>query len=203
MIRQATAQVSSLYGAIQVIDDQYQAAARSIVESKSNKISKSMCDGFQTLHRRTEQVLYDLMNFVDISIDRKPKPGAAKDVVHRYHEAVIEAVMADENPLQVLKCQEVKEVLQSWRQWRNEWAKREENAKLQRKGEGIKAFLKMPTLIRKIKEAIEEADTIARSGTQVYMLRRETEQEMMERMDQDLAEKRRNWIQAHHNLSEA
>lgn len=120
------------------------------------------------LHKRTENILVQLLDFFRITIDSAKRKGEA---THRYHAAILEAFRHPGNPLRdVLGAGQAQDILWSWKRWRNKWVKREEDAEMEAAEDMKRVGLEMPVLLKTMREAVSVANGIARRGEQVVRM---------------------------------
>ncbi len=159
--------IRELHVAINSVEEQYEEALAKIAALDTRTVPMSLTDDFKVLHRRVETVLHHLASFFKIPVDGIV--GASANSKHRYHENVIQVFRYKDNPLTpILGRRDIQEILFAWKKWRNQWGNRGPHDEITCIDEGNTAFVKMPDLIRRLREAVSEANNIARHGVQVY-----------------------------------
>lgn len=158
--------IRHLHFTVNSVEEQYEKTLANITALDTRTLSKPMADNFKILHKRTENVLHQLADFFKIPVDAIT--GTTGNSKHRYHEIVIRVFKYRDNPLTpILGCREVQDILFAWKKWRNKWATRDLDSEVESVDEGNTGFTRMPKLIQKLREAISEANSIARHGVQV------------------------------------
>lgn len=159
--------IRQLHFAVNSVEEQYEDALALIEGLNIPILPKPVAGDFKVLHQRTETVLHHLADFFKISVDGVI--GASADAKHRYHETLIHVFQYKDNPLTpILGCRHIQEILFAWKKWRNQWVYRKPHDEIESIDKGNKAFFKIPDLIRSLREAVSEANSIARHGVQVY-----------------------------------
>lgn len=167
--------IRHLHFTVNSVEEQYEKTLANMTALDTGTLPKPMADDFKLLHKRTEMVLHQLADFFKIPIDAIT--GTTGNSKHRYHEVVIHVFKYSDNPLTpILGCRDVQEILFAWKNWRNKWAAPDPDLKVESVDEGNSAFTRMPKLVQKLREAISEANSIARHGVQVIRGERGKEQ---------------------------
>jgi len=135
-------------------------------------------DRFIEIYGLTEDFLEHHLELFEIEIDTKKRirEGLDKDLTsHNYHEALIKAFFELDSPFFILFDDErdgkdatdkTRSILDSWRTWRNAWVRRTSN-EVGALNEGMWAFQEMPHLIQKLREVVDLALLLRKSGGQI------------------------------------
>ncbi|MCJ1303736.1 hypothetical protein MMC08_006546 [Hypocenomyce scalaris] len=155
--------VRHLHREINSLETDYHAIVRQLVRSSPQRSPLLIAFKVHTLHKRSENILVQLLNFFRISIDSAQRNGNAS---HRYHAAILEAF--PDNLLQgMLDSGQAQDILWSWNRWRHKWVKREAEAELEASEDMKMVGVELPVLLERLREAVSVANGIARRGEQV------------------------------------